>query len=50
MTFVVRSATPADAEQLTRLAEAVSELTPGTGFRAQSHRLDLLGTCARCAG
>ena len=32
------------------LAEVVSELTTGTGFRAQSHRLDLLGTCARCAG
>lgn len=32
------------------LAEAVSQLTAGTGFRAEAHRLDLLGTCARCAG
>lgn len=32
------------------LAEAVSRLTTGTGFRAEAHRLDLLGTCARCVG
>jgi Fur family ferric uptake transcriptional regulator len=30
------------------LAEAVGDLTSGTGFRAESHRLDLLGTCAGC--
>ena len=30
------------------LAEAIGQLTLGTGFRAQSHRLDLLGTCSSC--
>ncbi|HXX88921.1 MAG TPA: Fur family transcriptional regulator [Acidimicrobiales bacterium] len=32
------------------LAEAIGRLTAGTGFRAEAHRLDLLGTCADCAG
>ncbi len=32
------------------LADTVARLTEGTGFRAESHRLDLLGTCANCAG
>ena len=32
------------------LADAVDRLTAGTGFRTESHRLDLLGTCAGCAG
>jgi len=31
------------------LADAISELTSGTGFRAEAHRLDVLGTCAGCA-
>jgi Fur family transcriptional regulator, ferric uptake regulator len=31
------------------LAYAISELTSGTGFRAEAHRLDVLGTCAGCA-
>ena len=31
------------------LADAIRRLTDGTGFRADSHRLDLLGTCATCA-
>ncbi len=31
------------------LADAMGDLTTGTGFRAQSHRLDLLGTCGRCS-
>lgn len=30
------------------LAEAISRFETGTGFRAESHRLDLLGTCASC--
>jgi Fe2+ or Zn2+ uptake regulation protein len=30
------------------LAAAIGDLTAGTGFRATSHRLDLLGTCADC--
>ena len=30
------------------LAEAISKFETGTGFRAESHRLDLLGTCASC--
>ena len=32
------------------LARVVDALTAGTGFRAETHRLDLLGTCAQCAG
>ncbi len=32
------------------LAEAITHLASGTGFRAEAHRLDLLGTCARCSG
>ena len=31
------------------LADAMGDLTTGTGFRAESHRLDLLGTCGKCA-
>ncbi len=31
------------------LADAIGQLTSGTGFRAETHRLDLLGTCANCA-
>ena len=30
------------------LADVIGELTSGAGFRAQTHRLDLLGTCANC--
>jgi len=30
------------------LAEAISRFETGTGFRAESHRLDLLGTCESC--
>jgi Fur family ferric uptake transcriptional regulator len=32
------------------LADAIGRLTTSTGFRAEAHRLDLLGTCATCAG
>ncbi len=32
------------------LADAIGQFTSGTGFRAEAHRLDLLGTCANCAG
>ena len=32
------------------LADAIGELTSASGFRAETHRLDLLGTCASCAG
>jgi Fur family transcriptional regulator, ferric uptake regulator len=31
------------------LAEALGNLTTNTGFRAETHRLDLLGTCGSCA-
>ena len=31
------------------LADAISRLTSGTGFRPEAHRLDVLGTCAGCA-
>jgi Fe2+ or Zn2+ uptake regulation protein len=31
------------------LADAIGKLTVSTGFRAETHRLDLLGTCAACA-
>ena len=31
------------------LAEAIGQFTIGSGFRAETHRLDLLGTCAKCA-
>jgi Fur family ferric uptake transcriptional regulator len=31
------------------LATAIGKLTVSTGFRAETHRLDLLGTCATCA-
>lgn len=30
------------------LADVIGELTSGTGFRAEAHRLDLLGTSANC--
>ena len=30
------------------MARALREIAEGTGFRAERHRLDLLGTCARC--
>lgn len=30
------------------LADAISKFATGTGFRAEAHRLDLLGTCASC--
>lgn len=39
---------PARVEQ--SLADAVGNLSRATGFRAETHRLDLLGTCAACAG
>lgn len=32
------------------LADAIGRFTSETGFRAESHRLDLLGTCESCAG
>jgi Fur family ferric uptake transcriptional regulator len=32
------------------LADAMATLTAGTGFRPEAHRLDVLGTCAACAG
>jgi Fe2+ or Zn2+ uptake regulation protein len=32
------------------LADAIARLSSGTGFRAEAHRLDVLGTCASCAG
>jgi Fe2+ or Zn2+ uptake regulation protein len=32
------------------LADAIARLSNGTGFRAEAHRLDVLGTCASCAG
>ncbi len=32
------------------LAAAFGQFQAGTGFRAHAHRLDLLGTCAKCAG
>lgn len=31
------------------LADATAKLATSTGFRAENHRLDLLGTCATCA-
>jgi Fur family transcriptional regulator, ferric uptake regulator len=31
------------------LADAIARLSSGTGFRAEAHRLDVLGTCASCA-
>jgi Fur family ferric uptake transcriptional regulator len=31
------------------LAEAIGRFASETGFRAETHRLDLLGTCERCA-
>jgi Fur family ferric uptake transcriptional regulator len=30
------------------LAAVIGNVTTGTGFRAQTHRLDLLGTCGAC--
>jgi len=33
----------------TTLAEAFTDVAAATGFRTEHHRLDLLGTCARCA-
>ena len=30
------------------LADAIGQLTTPTGFRAHSHRLDVLGTCGNC--
>jgi Fe2+ or Zn2+ uptake regulation protein len=32
------------------LADAIGRFTSESGFRAESHRLDLLGTCESCAG
>jgi Fe2+ or Zn2+ uptake regulation protein len=32
------------------LADAIARISTGTGFRAETHRLDVLGTCASCAG
>jgi Fur family transcriptional regulator, ferric uptake regulator len=32
------------------LADAIARLSSGTGFRPEGHRLDVLGTCAACAG
>lgn len=31
------------------LADAIGQFASSTGFRAETHRLDLLGTCANCA-
>lgn len=31
-----------------RMAEAIDEVSAETGFRAQFHRLDLVGVCSRC--
>ncbi len=31
------------------LADAIDQLSIGSGFRPETHRLDLLGTCAKCA-
>lgn len=31
------------------LAEVIGKVTSGTGFRATTHRLDLLGSCGACA-
>jgi Fur family transcriptional regulator, ferric uptake regulator len=31
------------------LTDVIGELTTGSGFRAETHRLDLLGTCGNCA-
>ena len=30
------------------LADVIGRVTTGTGFRAETHRLDLLGTCGTC--
>ena len=30
------------------MAQAIDEIANETGFRAEFHRLDLLGTCSRC--
>jgi Fur family transcriptional regulator, ferric uptake regulator len=30
------------------MAQAIDEIASETGFRAEFHRLDLLGTCSRC--
>lgn len=30
------------------LASAIKQFTSGTGFRAETHRLDILGNCASC--
>lgn len=32
------------------LDEAIRDYAAGTGFRAEAHRLDLIGTCASCSG
>lgn len=32
------------------IANAIGQLTSASGFRAESHRLDLLGTCGDCGG
>jgi Fur family ferric uptake transcriptional regulator len=31
-----------------RLTDLIGEVTAGVGFRADKHRLDLLGTCGNC--
>lgn len=38
-----------DPELETTLAQAFAAVTASTGFRTEHHRLDLLGTCRRCA-
>jgi Fur family transcriptional regulator, ferric uptake regulator len=38
---------PRDVER--GLAGAIGKVTSSTGFHADTHRLDLLGTCAACA-
>lgn len=40
---------PASAALERSVAAAAEEAARVAGFRAQHHRLDLLGTCARCA-
>ena len=32
------------------IASVIGQVTTATGFRAESHRLDLLGTCGDCVG
>ncbi len=39
---------PASRRLERTVAKAVEEAASGAGFQCQSHRLDLLGVCARC--